>query len=75
VQEGVGAGMHADLRRHLDSAACQSAIRLLDEVDLVVERRQQPADLVTLDRRWEERGLRGSRHDADHNLYDSTMTV
>ena len=74
VHEGIGAGMHADLRRHLDGAACKRAIRRLDEVDLLVERRQQPAYLIALDRRWEERSLRGSRHDSDPNLYDSTMT-
>jgi len=66
--------MHADLRRHLDGAACQRAIRLLDEVDLVVDRRQQPVYLIALDRRREERSLRGS-HDPDPNLYDSTMTA
>ena len=72
VQEGVGAGMHADFRRGISIAPrAQREIRLLDEV----QRRQQRAHLIALDRRREERGIRRSRHDADHNLYDSTMTV
>ena len=46
VDERVLARMDAGLRRQLDTAARHGAVRLLDEVDLIEDRRQEIGDLL-----------------------------
>ena len=49
VEEGIGAGMHADLRRHLDLAAGERPVHARGELHLLGNRRKRRRDGLAVD--------------------------